>query len=72
MTDLLKELDKAEREAWKNLARYKFWMFGYFAGRWVFLNRVTGAKRPNPFKHLVAVARGVLKATMKEAACGST
>lgn len=58
--DLLAELEKAEREAWKNLARYKFWMFGYFAGRWVFLNRVIGGKRPNPFKRPVALAREVI------------
>jgi len=58
----LKELDQAERDAWKNLARYKFWMFGYFAGRWVFLNRLIGAKRPNPFKQLVLMAREVAAA----------
>jgi len=58
----LKELDAAEREAWKALARYKFWMFGYFAARWVFLNRMLGAKRPNPFKRLVAMARVELNA----------
>jgi hypothetical protein len=57
--ELLKELDQAERDAWKNLARYKFWMFGYFAGRWVFLNRILKANRPNPFKRLVLAAREV-------------
>lgn len=61
-TEYLKELDQAELEAWKNLARYKFWMFGYFAARWVFLNRMLGAKRPNPFKSLVLLARGVMLA----------
>lgn len=59
MEKLLQELDQAERDAWKNLARYKFWMFGYFAARWVFLNRVLAAKRPNPFKRLVQVARSM-------------
>ena len=54
---LLAELDQAERDAWKNLGRYKFWMFGYFAARWVYLNRLTGAKRPNPFKPIVLLAR---------------
>ena len=39
---LERDLHQAEYEAWKNLARYKFWMFGYFAGRWVYLNRVIG------------------------------
>jgi hypothetical protein len=55
--DLFADLDLAEREAFKNLARYKFWMFGYFAARWVFLNRALKAKRPNPFSNLVNVAR---------------
>ena len=59
---MLGELDNAEREAWKNLARYKFWMFGYFAGRWVLLNRMLGAKRPNPFKRLVLLAKAILTA----------
>ena len=54
---LIAELDRAERDAWKNLARYKFWNFGYYAARWVFLNRILGAKRPNPFKRLVLLAR---------------
>lgn len=59
---LLEELDSAERDAWKNLARYKFWMFGYFAARWVYLNRLADAKRPNPFKRIVQSAREALKA----------
>lgn len=54
---LLLELEAAERDAWKNLARYKFWMFGYFAGRWVYLNRLIGGRRPNPFKKLVLIAK---------------
>lgn len=54
---LFAELDIAEHEALKNLARYKFWMFGYFAARWVFLNRLLKAKRPNPFKEFVSAAR---------------
>lgn len=56
---LLAELAQAERDAWKNLGRYKFWMFGYFAARWVYLNRLIGGKRPNPFKRLVLLAREV-------------
>ncbi len=57
MTELTAELDIAERDAFKNLARYKFWMFGYFAARWVFLNHILKVKRPNPFKSLVNAAR---------------
>lgn len=57
--NMLSELDAAEREAWVNLGRYKFWMFGYFAARWVYLNRLLGTKRPNPFKRIVLLAREV-------------
>ena len=59
---LLLELAAAERDAWKNLARYKFWMFGYFAARWVYLNRLIGGRRPNPFKRLVLLARDMVPA----------
>lgn len=54
---LLAELDEAEKKAWKSLARYKFWMFGYYAARWVYLNRLSGENRPNPWKNLVTIAR---------------
>lgn len=60
MMDAGAELDKAERDAWKNLARYKFWQFGYYAARWVYVNHVTKSKRPNPFRRLVVVAREVM------------
>jgi hypothetical protein len=51
-------LAEAERKAWDSLARYKFQMFGYHAAQWVLLNRVLGSGRRNPFKALVALARG--------------
>lgn len=55
------EILEAERKAWQSLARYKFWMFGYWAGVWVHLNRirgnVTGARKANPFVDLVRMAR---------------
>lgn len=54
---LVAELDEAEAKAIDSLARYKFAMFGYWAGIWVHLNRISGAKRPNPFKNLVAAAK---------------
>lgn len=55
--DAAVELDKAEHDAWKNLARYKFWQFGYYAARWVYVNQVTRSKRPNPFRKIVMLAR---------------
>jgi hypothetical protein len=51
------ELDQAERKAWDSLSRYKFAMFGYWAGVWVHLNRISGASKPNPWKVLVKQAR---------------
>ena len=57
MTDLLQEIEEAERKAWDSLARYKFWMFGYWAGVWVHLNRISGLNKPNPWKALVTMAR---------------
>lgn len=55
--ELISELDEAEHKAWDSLARYKFWMFGYWAAIWVHLNRISGQKRPNPWRDLVTVAR---------------
>jgi hypothetical protein len=57
MTDLIAELDEAERKAIDSLARYKFAMFGYWAGIWVHLNRLSSTKRANPFWSLVREAR---------------
>lgn len=54
---LLAELDEAELKAIDALARYKFAMFGYWAGIWVHLNRISHARRRNPFGHIVAAAR---------------
>lgn len=54
---LAHEIDEAERKAIDSLARYKFAMFGYWAGIWVHLNRMEGKKRPSPFKRLVTIAR---------------
>lgn len=51
------ELDEAEAKAWESLARYKFAMFGYWAGVWVHLNRVGRFRHPNPWKGLVHTAR---------------
>ena len=51
------ELAGAEQKAWAALAGYKFWMFGYWAARWVGLNRLLDERRPNPFAPLVKLAR---------------
>ncbi len=51
------ECDEAERKAIDALARYKFWMFGYWAAIWVHLNRLRAVPQPNPFKPLVQAAR---------------
>ncbi len=57
MSKLAAELDLAEAKAWDALRRYKFQMFGYWAAVWVHLNRISGAKRPNPWSDLVHFAR---------------
>ena len=51
------EIQEAAAKAIDSLARYKFAMFGYWAGIWVHLNRIEGTKRPSPFKALVQAAR---------------
>ncbi|HWW11329.1 MAG TPA: hypothetical protein VN018_02350 [Brevundimonas sp.] len=54
---LLQELADAEAKAWDSLARYKFFMFGYWAAAWVRLNRMGDFGRPNPWGDLVGLAR---------------
>lgn len=51
--------DEARVDALKNLGRYKFANFGYYAARWVTLNAILGDKQPNPFKQLVDLARQI-------------
>lgn len=62
---LFDELDTAEKKAWDALSRYKFWMFGYHASRWVYLvflwKRETKERVANPFRYLVDIARHKLK-----------
>lgn len=57
MTEIGKHILEAETKALDSLARYKFVMFGYWAGVWVHLNQIEGKKRPSPFKDLVHKAR---------------
>jgi hypothetical protein len=54
---LIQDLEEAEMKAIDSLSRYKFSMFGYWAGIWVHLNRISGLKRPNPFKSLVTLSK---------------
>ena len=55
--DLEAAMMEAEEKAWDSLARYKFVMFGYWAAIWVHLNRLSGLRRPNPWRELVSAAR---------------
>jgi hypothetical protein len=58
---LIDEWMTAQRQAWDALARYKFWMFGYYAARVVYLGKLLDGlydrKAANPFRELVAIAR---------------
>ncbi len=53
------EIQEAADKAIDSLARYKFVMFGYWAGVWVHLNRIEGKRRPSPFRALVHNAREI-------------
>ncbi len=56
------ELDEAEFKAIDALGRYKFTMFGYWAGIWVHLNKLLeDKKRPNPFRNFVVLAKDELE-----------
>lgn len=59
LADIEARIEEARLKAWGALAKYKFWMFGYWAAIWVHLNRaypVMGG-RPNPFRAAVMLAR---------------
>ena len=56
-SNLEEAMDDAERKAIDSLARYKFQMFGYWAAKWVSLNRIGGIGRPSPFRFAVEAAR---------------
>lgn len=58
---ILEAMADAELKAWTALAGYKFWMFGYHAGRWVNYNQLLVNKHPNPFAKAVKLARGMLE-----------
>lgn len=54
---ILDGMADAEEKAWKSLAGYKFWQFGYHCGRWVNYNALLNEPRPNPFRETVKLAR---------------
>jgi hypothetical protein len=54
---LFHERKQAEEKAIDSLARYKFQMFGYWAGIWVHLNKISEDPQPNPFGKLVKLAK---------------
>lgn len=54
---VLKAMEDAERKAWEALSGYKFWMFGYHAGRWINYNNLLDKKLSNPFSDAVKLAR---------------
>lgn len=54
---LLADRDEARDKALDAMRRYKFQMFGYWAGIWVHLNRLVGDGQGSPFGFLVAAAR---------------
>ena len=55
---------EAYNKAVDSLARYKFEMFGYWASKWVSLNRLAEDPHPNPFKDLVKLARMIRDANL--------
>ena len=57
--NIAKDISEAETKALDSLSRYKFLMFGYWAGIWVHLNRIDGSKRVSPFSKLVELARAM-------------
>ena len=58
---IITEMANAVDKAWSALAGYKFWMFGYYAARWVTLNRLLPKpdRQPNPFRKAVMLAREI-------------
>lgn len=54
------QLDLAENRTWDSLAHYKFMMFGYWAAIWVYLNHLSSAKRRNPWRGIVSMAKATV------------
>lgn len=60
-TRILIAMKEQEIKAWRSLAGYKFWMFGYHCGQWVSLNKFLSNKQTNPFRVLVQIAKNQVK-----------
>jgi DNA-directed RNA polymerase specialized sigma24 family protein len=58
--------DEAFSKALNSLARYKFYMFGYWASVWVQMNRLSRIRRANPFNPFVELAEETLKILKKD------
>lgn len=56
-SELEQKLTLAKEKALRALAAYKFYLFGYYAARWVTLNQLDKKPRINPFGGLVRIAR---------------
>lgn len=56
---VLAAMQDAETKAWEALSGYKFWMFGYHAGRWINYNNLLPPtdRKASPFKATVELAR---------------
>jgi len=51
------QMNAAKTKAIDSLSRYKFAMFGYWAGIWVHLNHISNQHKPNTFNKLVNLAK---------------
>ena len=57
---IMEQMKDSEHKAWKALAGYKFWMFGYHAARWINYNNLLDKKQGSPLTALVKLARAKL------------
>jgi len=48
---------EARDKAFDSLARYKFYMFGYWAATWVQMNKLCRIRALNPFSDFVDLAK---------------
>lgn len=64
-SELVAARDREADKAWRSLARYKLWMFGYHAAAWVKFNQLLPSqlRSRNPFRELVLLARAKLAET---------
>jgi len=54
--------EEALKKALDSLARYKFYMFGYWASVWVQMNKLSRIRKCNPFVDLVDLAKKIKEA----------